>query len=53
MNYDCPVCKQNVIKFEDDSPIKDKGFCRFVSICDNCNNVYCYKIEIYKEKDNV
>ncbi len=54
MIYDCPVCKQSAVKYEDGSPrpitIEDKYYYHYVSICDNCNNVFCYKIELMKER---
>lgn len=55
IEYLCPVCKHNEVEYEDkvpkvvvimesDDAIENKK--KYVSICNNCQNVYCYKADI-------
>lgn len=50
MKYGCPICKHDEVRYEDGNPvtITTKIDIReyYVSICENCNNIYCYKVEI-------
>jgi len=66
VEYLCPVCKHNEVEYEDKKPrvvvitesddiIENKM--KYVSICSNCQNVYCYKADVEtiiktKEKEN-
>ena len=58
MTYECPVCKHSDVLYQDKDPVKVVGlggmsFLYYVSICDNCSNVYCYKIESETEKEEI
>ena len=41
--FSCPVCKHTGVLYERDPEIiSGKRF--YLSVCENCNCVYCYKI---------
>ena len=56
MTYECPVCKHSEVKYDDKEPVKvvsadGESWLYYLSICDNCENVYCYKDEIMKKEE--
>lgn len=56
MTFECPVCKHGEVQYEDINPVRifnnvGSVVLYYVSVCENCNNVYCYKIEENKENE--
>mgnify|MGYP001574359201 CR=1 FL=1 len=48
MTYACPACQHSEIRYEKEPIVVIKSdviLSYYVSACENCNNVYCYKIE--------